>query len=73
MTTALRHRLRLVMRAAYTLTGFFTGIMFAAIAHDGLALAGGLLPAQSTYLLISAVCWAIALFLDGWTSEPGHR
>lgn len=73
MTRATRHILRLVMRTAYTATGFFALTLSAGVAHDGLTPAGGILPLHRPYLIFAAACWALAVVLDGVTSEPGHR
>ena len=73
MTREQRHLSRLVMRVAYTGTGFLSGVLFAAIAHDGLAPAGGLLPPHQAYLFAACATWALAVVLDGLTSEPGHK
>lgn len=68
-----RHIMRLIMRVTYTVTGFFTAILAAAVAHDGLAPAGGILPQHQLFLGAAAVSWAISVVLDGWTSQPAFR
>lgn len=73
MTPSTRHALRLAMRSFYTLTGFHVAILTAGVAHDGTAPDGGILPAQRIYLVVAAVCWVIAISLEGLTSRPGHR
>jgi len=73
MTPSTRHALRLLMRCFYTATGFHVAILTAAVAHDGLTPGGFILPDHRVYLVMAAVCWVIAILLDGLTSEPGHR
>lgn len=73
MTPARRHLIRLVMRTAYTATGFFAAMLGAIVAHDGVGPTGRLLPTETNWIVSAAACWALAVVLDGLTSEPGRK
>lgn len=73
MTRSRRHLCRIVMRVSYTATGFFSLILSAIVAHDGVGPTGNLLPTQLRWIASAAACWALAVVLDGLSSEPGHR
>lgn len=64
-----RYILRLVMRVAFTLTGFFVAILTADVAHDGLMPHGGFYPYQVRYFLMATLCWSIAVVLEGLTGR----
>jgi hypothetical protein len=73
MTRSHRHLARLVMRTAYTATGFFAAMLGAVISHDGVSPTGQLIPTEQPWIISAAVCWALACVLDGLTSEAGHK
>lgn len=73
MKTQTRHIARLVMRTAYTATAFFSAILTAIVSHDGVQPNGRLLQPEVNWIVSAAVCWALAVSLDGLTSEPSSR
>lgn len=65
----LRASLRFLMRAAYSVTGFFIAMLAAGVAHDGLT-PEGTLPAQFGLLTRTILSfWLFGLLLDATTRK----